>query len=194
MAGGVPKVLILGHSFVKRLSRDINNGFDPRMDLAFGLEGSAAVRLFGVGGRTVDKLRRFDLDIIRSFAPDIVILELGTNDISASAPEIVGSAIDDLVHLLQDSFSVRVIGWCCVIPRGISYPDAALFHHRAEVLNNYLRVVFDPDHRVFCWRHSLFNHPAKDFYLADGVHLNFAGQYHLYRSYRGAIMRALSLL
>lgn len=177
MAGGVPKALILGHSFVKRLSRDIITGFDPRMDLAFGLEGSVSVRLSGVGGRTVDKLRRFDLDRIRSFAPDIVILELGTNDLSALAPEIVGSAIDDLVHLLQDSFSVRAIGWCCVIPRGISYP-----------------VVFDPVPRVFCWRHSVFNHPAKDLYLANGVHLNFAGQYYLYRSYRGAILRALSLL
>ena len=31
-------------------------------------------------------------------------------------------------------------------------------------------------------------------YLADGVHLNPSGQYHLYRSYRGAILKGLSFL
>ena len=34
----------------------------------------------------------------------------------------------------------------------------------------------------------------KDFYLADGVHLNSVGQYQLYRSYRGAILRAIRML
>lgn len=194
MASGVPKVLILGHSFVKRLSRDISRGIDPRMDLNFGLEGDVSIRLSGVGGRTVEKLRRFDLSNISSFAPDILILEVGTNDLAHLAPEVVGSAIDDLVHLILDSFSVSVLGWCCVIPRGISHDDAALFHHRARVLNNYLRVVLDSIPNVFCWEHRVFNHPAKNFYVPDAVHLNFAGQYQLYRSYRGAVLKALSLL
>jgi hypothetical protein len=60
-------------------------------------------------------------------------------------PEVVGSAIDDLpvVHLILGSFSVCVVGWSCVIPRGISHADAAPFHHCAKVLNNYLSVVFE---------------------------------------------------
>ena len=194
MAGEVPKVLILGHSFVKRLSRDLVRGSDSRLDVSFNLVGMASVRLAGVGGRTVEKLRRFDLTVISSYEPDVVILEIGTNDLSADAPEVVGSAIDDLVHLLLEYVSVSVVGWCCVIPRAISHADSALFHQRAKILNNYVRVVLEPVPKVFCWEHRVFNHPAKDFYLPDGIHLNTSGQYHLFRSYRGAIMKALSFL
>ena len=66
MAVNLPKVPILGHSFVKRLPQDISRGFDDRADLNFSLEGSLSVHFYGVGGRTVDKLRAFDLGIINS--------------------------------------------------------------------------------------------------------------------------------
>ena len=190
----VPKVLIIGHSFVKRLDRDISRGFDARTSFDFNLEGSASVCLHGVGGRTVEKLRSCDLRIIRRMAPDVVILELGTNELVKISPEVVGSSIEELVRLLLEVFSVRVVGVCEVIPRGISHLQATLFAQRARIFNQYVRVVLDALPRVFCWRHRAFSHPAKDFYLKDGVHLNPSGQYQLYRSYRGAILRALSLL
>ena len=57
MSSAVPKALILGHSFVKRLQSDLKATFDARADSNFHLEGTAAVHLFGVGGRTVAKLR-----------------------------------------------------------------------------------------------------------------------------------------
>ena len=194
MAVNLPKVLILGHSFVKRLSRDISRGFDDRAVLDFGLEGSLSVHLYGVGGRTIDKVRAFDLGIINSLTPEIVILEIGTNDLAILPPELIGSALDDLVQWLLSSSPVHVVGWCYVIPRALSHPDSALFRQRAEILNNYASVVLDSTPNVFCWRHRVFNHPAKNYYLPDGVHLNSAGQYQLYRSYRGAILKALSYL
>ena len=97
-----------------------------------------------------------------------------------------------LFNCFLRDFSVRVVGVCYVIPRGISHPDASLFDQRAQVLNQYLTVVLGDVPNVFCWRHMPFNHPAKDFYLADGVHLNPSGQY--LRSYRGAVLKALQLL
>ena len=194
MAEGLSKVLILGHSFVKRLSRDIQLGSDSRIDASFGLQGSAAVKLYGVGGRTVQKLRAYDLDILRNWSPDVVILEVGTNDMSELAPEVVGSAVVDLVELILESFSVRAVCWCCVIPRGIAHSFAQDFFQRTLVLNNYVSVVFDSVPGAFCWQHRIFNHPSKDFYLSDGVHLNPSGQYQLFRSYRGAILKALRLI
>ena len=107
----VPKVLILGHSFVKRLSRDIQQGLNTRMDANFGLQGTAAVKLYGQGGRTVRKCLAYDLDVVRNFSPEVVILEVGTNDLTELAPEVVGSAIDDLVHLILDRFPVRMVCW-----------------------------------------------------------------------------------
>ena len=197
MAGQVPNVLILGHSFVKRLQRDMLSNFDARVDANFKLQGSALVHLHGIGGRRVAKLRSFDLQVVTSISPDVVILEIGTNDLSLEPPEVVGSAIEELVRLLLDSFSVRVVGVCYVIPRCISemsHIPASLFAQRAQILNHYVSVVLDDIPNVFGWRHRNFSHPAKNVYLADGVHLNPSGQYHLYRSYRGAILKGLSFL
>lgn len=110
------KALIIGHSFVKRLFRDISGNVDARINLQFGLYGTVSVQWHGVGGRCAASLRSHDLGIIGSNAPEIVILEIGTNDLSHLQPEVVGSAIDDLVNLLFSKFHVRVIGWCYVIP------------------------------------------------------------------------------
>ena len=124
----------------------------------------------------------------------ISILEIGTNDLTYTPPEIVGSNIEDFLCLLQGKFSVRAIGVCGVIPRGIFVPHAMSFLHNALVLNQYFSVVLDDFQRVFCWSHAEFNSPHKDFYLRDGVHVNPTGQYFLYRSYRGAILKALGML
>ena len=194
MATAVPKALILGHSFIRRLKSDLENKTQARFCANFHLNGTANVSLFGVGGRTVSKLLQFDLHVVRDCNPDIVILEIGTNDLSKEGPELVGSQIDDLVMLLIRDYSVRVIGVCLVIPRGIAYPDAAVFAQQADLLNIYLRTVLEQYKNVFCWEHKQLNSPFKDLYLSDGVHVNPAGQYFLYRSYRGAILKALSLL
>ena len=107
---------------------------------------------------------------------------------------MVGSAIEDLVSLLLNEYSVRVIGVCHVIPRGIASPQALSFLQQSTVLNQYVSVVLEQFTNVFCWSHADFNSPLKDFYVADGVHLNPSGQYLLYRSYRGAVLRAASML
>ena len=54
----VSKALILGHSFVKRLKRDLELGFDPRAANYFKFRGTALVHLHGVGGRTVQTLQQ----------------------------------------------------------------------------------------------------------------------------------------
>jgi hypothetical protein len=59
-----PKVLVFGHSFVKRLHRDLHSNFDIRAALSFNIQ-RASVKLHGIGGRTVDKLIAFDLDKVR---------------------------------------------------------------------------------------------------------------------------------
>ena len=170
---------------MKRLHCDLKAGFDAHADSCFNLEGTATATLFGVGRRTVHKLR---------LAPDVVILEIGTNDLSVLGPEMVGSSIEELVSSLLNDFAVSVIGVCHVIPRGDSFTHWAEFLQRAKILNNYVRVVLDPFPNVFCWSHKDFSSPHKDLYLADGVHVNPLGQYFLYRSYRDAILKASGLL
>ena len=38
----------------------------------------------------MSKLRQQDLSVVSSFAPDIVILEIGANDLVVDRPEVVG--------------------------------------------------------------------------------------------------------
>lgn len=161
-------------------------GFDPRAASDFNLRGTASVHLHGVGGRTVQTLEENDLHVVRDLAPDIVILEIGTNDLSHALPQTVGSQIEEFVRLLQRDYSVRVIGVCGVIPRGISVPHAMAFLDHATLLNHYVSIVLEEFPPVYCWSHAEFNSPHKDLYLRDGVHVNPTGQYLLYRSYRGA--------
>ena len=106
MASSVPSVLVLGHSFIRRLRDDLRLHFDSRADDTFGLSDDAIVHLHGVGGLTVARLRR-DLGIVSSLSPQVVILELGANDLARLRPEVAGSEIEELVRLLLDTFSVR---------------------------------------------------------------------------------------
>ena len=120
----------------------------------------------------------------------MIILELGTNDFTNLSPEVVGSEIEELVSLLLETFSVRVIGVCRVIKRGISFTEYDGFLQRISVLKQYLFGVLASSH-FFCRTHSSFSNPSKPFYLAYGVHLNAVGQYLYCRSYRGAILEAV---
>ena len=163
MAEVVSKALILGHSFVRRLKRDLELGFYPRAAYNFRLHGAASVHLHGVGSRTVQMLQANDLHVVRDLAPDIVILEIGTNDLTHTPPEIVGSNIDDLVRLLIRDFAVRPVGVCGVIPCGISVPHALSFWESASVLNQYVGIVLDDLSNVFCWSHAEFNSPKRTY-------------------------------
>ena len=194
MSKGMPSVLFLVIHLLSILNAISNPIFDPRADGNFRLGGTVSVHLHGVGGRTVATLRSFDLHMVEQIAPDVLILEIWTNDLVDTSPEVVGSEIESLVCLLVEFYKVHVVCVCHVITRGYSCDDAASFADRVEIPKQYLEVVLSPIPNVFCWAHRAFSHPGKDFYLPDGVHVYPAGQYHLYHSYRGAIFRAFCLL
>ena len=156
MAGSIPMVLVLGHSFVKRLKNDLDKNFDHRASRTFDLVGTAEVHLQGSGGRTVGKLKSYDLRVVRQLMPGIVILEIGTNDLPSVAPEVAGSFIEDLVVTLKSIYSVAVVCVCHVIPRGESTVRPLYFWERAKGLQQYLKVVLDSLDCVFSWRHKAF--------------------------------------
>ena len=66
----------------------------------------------GVGGRTVAKTLQYDLPVVASSTPDIVILQLGTNDLSRLDPLVVASSIEELVTILHDTYNVELICVC----------------------------------------------------------------------------------
>ena len=177
MSTGFPTVLILGHSFVKRLKHDLRSHFDPQADSNYKLGGTASVHLHGVGERTVAKLWLFNLHVVEPIAPDVLILEIGTNDLVDTSPEVLGSKIESMVCPLLESYLVRIVCVCHVIPHGLSHNNAASFAERVEIRQQYLNVVLSPIPNVFLW-----------------LHVKPVGQYHLNHSYRGVILRALGML
>ena len=72
---GLPLIFILGHSFIRRLDNLV--AANPNLNHHFLLNNVATFKWHGVGGR------RYDLPVVASFAPDIVILQPGTNAVVA---------------------------------------------------------------------------------------------------------------
>ena len=105
---GLPRVLVLGDSFIRRL-RTFVLGSSQKLSVDFHLSNLAVIKWHGIGGRTVPKTVQNDLHLIKSFKCDIVILQLGSNDLTSETALCVGSSIDDFVRLLHDLYHVQVI-------------------------------------------------------------------------------------
>ena len=73
MSSAPPKVLILGHSFIRRLLCDLSTNFDSRARSDLKLSDRADISMFGVGGRTSKKLKRFNLHVTDRLDPHIII-------------------------------------------------------------------------------------------------------------------------
>lgn len=109
-----PRALVFGHSFVRRVVEfiDTHRAKDSyRRDL--NLSKVCDVEIFGIGGRTVDKMIRLDLEVIRRNAPNVVVLEIGSNDICDSHcdAETVALSIVAFIYRITDQELICPI--CC---------------------------------------------------------------------------------
>lgn len=72
-------------------------------------------------------------------SPDIIILELGTNNLTQLSAVENGSAIEDLTRLLYESYNVQRICVCQTVYR----ENAPLFNRQVNILTKSLRVVLE---------------------------------------------------
>ena len=102
-----------------------------------------------MGGRTVEKQRSLDLSVVRQLYHDIIILEIGTNDLSYCKPEVVGSSIEELVRLILQRFLFALSA--SVMLYHAEKPTLTLhtFFDQARFLQRYLEVVFARFSNVF---------------------------------------------
>jgi len=166
-----PRVLILGHSFIRRLKTFIEN-YPTKLDLAFQISTLAAISWRGVGGVYSGTSDQYDTRVMRSNCLDIVIVPLGTN------------------ALLHDSYGVK----CVCMYQTIRCRSAKKFNEKVNTLTKYLRVVLEPIPYSFYWGHRGFWNAKANFFASDGVHLNSRGQLKLYRSLRGEVLTSLRFL
>ena len=93
-----PRILILGHSFIRRLAGFLQKR--GHKHLMAKLSSLGYIRFHGVGGRTIVKVWEFDLSIIRR--PDVMVLKLGSNDFTKLPVQTVGLELETLVQYLHD--------------------------------------------------------------------------------------------
>ena len=148
-----PRALVFGHSFVRRFGEFIDN-CQPnglyRRDLQ--LVHTCEVEIFGTGGRTVDKTIRFDLDAIRSSAPDIVVLEMGPYDVCEqdSGAETIASSLVALTELLISECKLQFIVVCHILPR--KHPPFEEYNDRVRQINALVSEALLHIKRAKSWR------------------------------------------
>ena len=106
------RILILGHSFIRRLHVFLRQNFNEVCARNLHIDGDLSIKWHGIGGRTISKVIRHDLGIVEKFAPEIVVIQLGTNDLSSLSAVETGSALEDLSRLLHDSYGVQRVCVC----------------------------------------------------------------------------------
>ena len=110
-------------------------------DQNFDLQNSTVVRLLGNGGRTVEKLLRFNLPAIKEVDPDILLLEIGSNDLCDPSvdPETLSETIIAFVELLQKEIKQSSTIIFQVIPR--LEPPFTVYNLQARKLNKSLWIT-----------------------------------------------------
>ena len=123
-----------------------------------------------------------------SAAPNIVVLDLGSNDLcdKDSHPETIALSIVALAELLLTELRLRFIAVCEMTARQ-NEPFVG-YNEKAALLNSQLRESLRVILTAKCWHHrGLINSTNNAVYAPDGIHLDYLGNKALYRSYRKAI-------
>ena len=137
-----PPALILGHTFVRRLNSFLSHSISNIYAHNLGL-GYYRNWFWGSAGGRSRKLKNSILVFVRTWKPGIVILKLGTNDLATFSPGSVGSSLEELVELLYENCSVKVIGVCQVIkrcpsPPKISFGERCVTSQKIDCEGDYL--------------------------------------------------------
>lgn len=194
------KVHIIGHSFVSRLKQFIRSEPDLRYD--FGLATPAMVQYNGYPGGTIRTVHKH-LEVVSDFAPDIVVVLLGTNDIYDANVTIkdVANQFHSLLETLIHGFKVPTVVVCQVLHRtpatvATRYPvNYESFNSRVDQLNILLGQQLPQllPGRAFLWRMKGFWSPDSklQYFSPDGCHLSRDGQFRLLTNIRAAIVAAM---
>ena len=184
------RILILGHSFIRRLHFFLRQNFNEVFARNLHIDGDLSIKWHGIAGRTISEVIRHDLGIVEKVAPEIVVIQLGSNELSSLSAVETGSALEDLSRLLHESYGVQRV---CV-SQTIFRSNAPLFTRQVKLLTKYLKVVLEPIPYVLYRRHRGFWNCKSRFLSRDGVHVNHFGQYKSFRSLRGAVLQCLQSL
>ena len=184
-------VLILGHSYIRRLRDYCVVNKIKNFNLP---DDSVSVILHGIGGAKVQTLLN-ELDVIDSVNPDTVILQIGGNDLCFSTPILVFQDIIKLTDIILSCKGVNHV-YVCQLTFRENCRDG--YNHDVEVVNDMLEHHLlnnsEPCPGIHFWYHGKgLNSRWPHLYNFDGVHLSDVGLKKYYKSLRGTVITSLSL-
>lgn len=200
----VYKILLFGHSFISHFKRFVKAS---RKNFNFSLNldpHEVMVQYSSLPGANVQTLRDNRLSDVKDFEPDIVILQIGTNDLADSqcTHDMLVSAIKDLVDTLLYTYHVRYVAVLQILHR---FPATVPTKHKVDIVSFNEKVDLSNDllskellliDRCRFWRHKGFWGEQQSQTIApDGVHLsNPFGQKRYFYSLRAVIVSIIKEL
>ena len=185
------KVLVIGHSIVRRFYQFLTEDDDDRYVPGLGLSATHDIRFRGVGGRLVNDVLRYEGQHIDQFSPRLLVLMIGGNDvIRKDTPAELAAEIEAVVTTIHIRHGVDKVYVCKLLPR---FRQGYDYNQFADAVNSILRISLPQLGYSGLWEHcNLFPSPSIEScerkFIADGVHLNKQGNVHLYRSLKGLIL------
>lgn len=191
----IKQALVLGHSFINHLARFIDSNYEPSINSNFDLDRSKIrIDMDGLSGCNIERFRRTFLWRIPDFSPDILYIELGTNDLDNvwAHPDDVAA---DIVDLVQDinriCFGKTTIIVGQVLRRGPGGSRDPYFNNKVEAYNRMAGDLINAMPFSVFWRHVRMFNSVLPLLKSDQVHPNREGLHRLYRSIRGALWHSV---
>ena len=184
------KVLYFGHSFVQHMQDYM--GSLPYYMGNFGLPyNEASVYYKSLSGANVERLRKkHNIDLVNRMQPEIVVLEVGTNDLSMveKTALYVHDQVLELVRELLDC-RVRLVIVSQVVMRGkkgLIGKDKD-YEEKMHAYNHMIEASLNVLPRATFWHHWKMWGDIEVLVVDDGTHLNDQGNKRVYRSLKGAL-------
>ena len=190
------RIVVAGHSFVGHVKNFIDNDNDMlnRYQYSFNLyKENAETQFVFRSGCDVLFMQNVLKTVIEKKLPHIIILEIGSNDLTKTyiQPARLADKVIKLSQSLMKS-TTKFIIISAVIHRKITRtsmsPDE--YNNRVNEYNEIMSKAVQKIPTLIFWHHPRINR-GNNLLKPDGVHLNNAGNYHLYMSYKNSLAHAI---
>lgn len=199
------KVLILGHSFVRRFEQFVLNSLDARVNENLNLNNDEVqISYSGHGGASLERIRALGTSYVREQRPDVVIIQAVSNDLCKpeKTVDLIFRRLIEFVVDLRYGESVRSVVILQTLHRIAPLKptryqvDLPWFNSRVDELNRRISEYIKEVEGVNFFRLSGFWNPStrSTVYLDDGVHLNKQGHIKYYNNIRAVVVSTLKYL
>ena len=83
---------------IRRLHDFLRCNFNSHIAKILNVQGNLQVRWHAIGRRTVSKTQLLDLGVVQEFVPNVVVLQLASNDLTSTSVAENGSTLEELTR------------------------------------------------------------------------------------------------